>query len=137
MARAWFALLSFFLSNFQLWIEKNVRCALQLTHIWTSCSSHDANLLFNNQCGIYVFRTRVFTLSFVPNRVCNGVRLTEKKDCRLPACWNTRSNMDYYDDLAPSYALQDTLVSCKIFRGYMLLCIMHKHYIQNFGTYLQ
>jgi hypothetical protein len=46
-------------------------------------------------------RTRVFTLSFVPNRVCEGVRLTEKKDCRLPTCWNT---MDYYDDAQPSYA---------------------------------
>jgi hypothetical protein len=46
-------------------------------------------------------RTRVFTLSFVPNRVCEGVRLTEKKDCRLPTCWNT---IDYYDDAQPSYA---------------------------------
>ncbi len=43
----------------------------------------------------------MFTLSFVPNRVCEGVRLTEKKDCRLPTCWNT---MDYYDDAQPSYA---------------------------------
>jgi hypothetical protein len=43
----------------------------------------------------------VFTLSFVPNRVCEGVRLTEKKDCRLPTCWNT---IDYYDDAQPSYA---------------------------------
>ncbi len=43
----------------------------------------------------------MFTLSFVPNRVCEGVRLTEKKDCRLPTCWNT---IDYYDDAQPSYA---------------------------------
>jgi hypothetical protein len=33
--------------------------------------------------------------------VCEGVRLTEKKDCRLPTCWNT---IDYYDDAQPSFA---------------------------------
>ena len=30
--------------------------------------------------------SRVFTLSFVPNRVCEGVRLTEKQTCTLDSC---------------------------------------------------
>jgi len=38
----------------------------------------------------------VFTLSFVPNRVCDGLRLTEKQTCIMEPCnggW-----MEYYDD---------------------------------------
>lgn len=40
----------------------------------------------------YKIRTRVYTMPFVPNRICD-TRLTQKQDCRLAACWNS----DYYD----------------------------------------
>lgn len=32
-------------------------------------------------------------MPFVPNRVCDNIRLTQKMDCRLATCWGT----DYYD----------------------------------------
>ena len=32
-------------------------------------------------------------MPFVPNRVCDNIRLTQKMDCRLQTCWST----DYYD----------------------------------------
>lgn len=61
------------------------QCSVADWSEWSPCSvscGHGHNI-----------RTRVFTLSFVPNRICEGVRLTEKKDCRLQDCWT-----DYYDD---------------------------------------
>jgi len=41
----------------------------------------------------YKIRTRVYTLPFVPDRICDNIRLTQKQDCRLAVCWNS----DYYD----------------------------------------
>jgi len=71
------------------------QCAVAEWSEWSPCSS---------SCGHgYNIRTRVFTLSFVPNRVCEGVRLTEKRDCRLDPC----SWMEYYDDDQPSYSHDD------------------------------
>lgn len=32
-------------------------------------------------------------MPFVPNRVCDNIRLTQKMDCRMKSCWGT----DYYD----------------------------------------
>lgn len=75
------------------------QCSVAQWTDWSPCSV---------SCGHgYNIRTRVFTLSFVPNRVCEGVRLTEKRDCRLPSCWNS---IDYYDDVQPSFARQDNIL---------------------------
>lgn len=41
----------------------------------------------------YKIRTRIYMMPFVPNRVCDNIRLTQKMDCRLATCWGT----DYYD----------------------------------------
>lgn len=41
----------------------------------------------------YKIRTRIYMLPFVPNRICDNIRLTQKMDCRHESCWNS----DYYD----------------------------------------
>jgi len=41
----------------------------------------------------YKIRTRVYKMPFVPNRICDNLRLTQKQDCRMPSCWGG----DYYD----------------------------------------
>eukprot|EP00088_Acartia_fossae_P070968 TRINITY_DN962_c0_g1_i5.p1 TRINITY_DN962_c0_g1~~TRINITY_DN962_c0_g1_i5.p1 ORF type:complete len:1038 (-),score=234.06 TRINITY_DN962_c0_g1_i5:373-3441(-) len=71
--------------------KEDPQCAVAEWSDWSPCSV---------TCGQgYKLRTRVFTLSFVPNRVCEGVRLTEKQDCRSDPCpWN-----NYYEYDQPSY----------------------------------
>jgi len=71
--------------------KEDPQCAVAEWADWSPCSV---------TCGQgYKIRTRVFTLSFVPNRVCEGVRLTQKQDCRSDPCpWN-----NYYDYDRPSY----------------------------------
>merc|ERR1719187_2296087 len=65
---------------------RDPQCSVAEWSEWSPCSV---------SCGLgYNIRTRVFKLSFVPNRVCEGVRLTEKQDCLVENCrW-----MEYYDD---------------------------------------
>jgi len=41
----------------------------------------------------YKIRTRVYRMPFVPNRICDNIRLTQKQDCRMGAYCNN----DYYD----------------------------------------
>lgn len=68
------------------YLATDPQCAVADWSEWSPCSvscGHGHNI-----------RSRVFLLSFVPNRICEGVRLTEKKDCRLQDCWQS----DYYDD---------------------------------------
>merc|ERR1719209_2161150 len=45
----------------------------------------------------YKIRTRVYTMPFVPNRICDNIRLTQKQDCRMATCWNSRL-YDGHDD---------------------------------------
>merc|ERR1712088_866490 len=55
---------------------------------WSPCSV---------TCGQgYKIRTRVYTMPFVPNRICD-IRLTQKQDCRMATCWNSRL-YDGHDD---------------------------------------
>jgi hypothetical protein len=72
--------------------KEDPQCAVADWADWSPCSV---------SCGQgYKIRTRVFTLSFVPNRVCEGVRLTQKQDCRSDPCpWSS-----YYDYDRPSYS---------------------------------
>jgi len=72
--------------------KEDPQCAVAEWTDWSPCSV---------SCGQgYKIRTRVFTLSFVPNRVCEGVRLTEKQDCRSESCpWSS-----YYGYDQPSYS---------------------------------
>lgn len=68
------------------YLATDPQCAVADWSEWSPCSvscGHGHNI-----------RSRVFLLSFVPNRICEGVRLTEKKDCRLQDCWQS----DYYED---------------------------------------
>ena len=45
-------------------------------------------------CGAgYKIRTRVYRVPFIPNRVCDNTRLTQKHDCRMETCWTN----DYYE----------------------------------------
>jgi len=56
---------------------------------WSPCSV---------TCGQgYKIRTRVYTMPFVPNRICDNIRLTQKQDCRMATCWNSRL-YDGHDD---------------------------------------
>ena len=41
----------------------------------------------------YKIRTRIYLMPFVPNRICDNIRLTQKMDCRQATCWGS----DYYD----------------------------------------
>merc|ERR1719361_1139047 len=36
-------------------------------------------------------------MPFVPNRICDNIRLTQKQDCRMATCWNSRL-YDGHDD---------------------------------------
>jgi len=42
----------------------------------------------------YKIRTRIYRVPFIPNRVCDNTRLTQKHDCRMKTCWSN----DYYDE---------------------------------------
>jgi len=50
----------------------------------------------------YKIRTRVYKMPFVPNRICENIRLTQKQDCRNPSCWR----VDYFD--ANDYPLEES-----------------------------
>jgi len=46
----------------------------------------------------YKIRTRIYLMPFVPNRVCDNIRLTERMDCRLQTCYGSS---DYYENDSP------------------------------------
>jgi len=67
------------------WDEEDVKCAVADWTAWSPCSV---------SCGAgYKIRTRVYRVPFIPNRVCDNTRLTQKHDCRMETCWTN----DYYD----------------------------------------
>jgi len=63
----------------------DTQCAVAEWTDWSPCS-----VTCNKG---YKIRTRVYTTPFVPNRVCDNIRMTQKQDCRMAVCWNS----DYYD----------------------------------------
>jgi hypothetical protein len=66
---------------------------------WSPCSV---------TCGHgYKIRTRVYTMPFVPNRSCDNTRLTQKEDCRMATCWNSRL-YDGHDDSGVRTDIRDT-----------------------------
>merc|ERR1712088_389443 len=66
---------------------------------WSPCSV---------TCGHgYKIRTRVYTMPFVPNRSCDNIRLTQKEDCRMATCWNSRL-YDGHDDSGVRTDVRDT-----------------------------
>ena len=67
------------------WDEEDVKCAVADWTAWSPCSV---------SCGAgYKIRTRVYRVPFIPNRVCDNTRLTQKHDCRMETCWTN----DYYE----------------------------------------
>ena len=66
--------------------QDDLQCAVAEWTEWSPCSV---------SCGTgYKIRTRIYRVPFIPNRVCDNTRLTQKHDCRMKTCWSN----DYYDE---------------------------------------
>ena len=66
--------------------QEDLRCAVAEWTEWSPCSV---------SCGTgYKIRTRIYRIPFLPNRVCDNTRLTQKHDCRMETCWT----LDYYEE---------------------------------------